>query len=95
MLSGQVYLAGCLNLIRRLATRGIGTEFRWIPAHEEVIGNEIVDQHAKDAAQEPVGLQNPLNRCFRLATAAKRRNSREAKLSAGLTALPHRSIYLE
>ena len=57
-----VYLADCLDLIRRLADRGIRIELRWIPAHQGMIGNEIVDQHAKEAAQEPEGPQNPLNR---------------------------------
>ena len=55
MPSGQVYLAGCLNSIRRLADRDIRTELRWIPAHKGVIGNEIADQHSKAAAQEPDG----------------------------------------
>ncbi|OQE71313.1 hypothetical protein PENNAL_c0107G01286, partial [Penicillium nalgiovense] len=79
MPSGQVYLAGCLDLIRQLEGRGIRTELRWIPAHQEVIGNEIVDQHAKDAAQEPDGSRNPLNRYIHLAAAAKRRIRSEAK----------------
>ena len=79
MPSGQVFLAGCLDLIRRLAGRGIRTELRWIPAHQGVIGNDIVDQHAKEAPQEPEGPQNPFNRYLRLAAAAKRRRS-EAKL---------------
>jgi ribonuclease HI len=43
MPSGQVYLAGCLDLIRKLAEKGIRTEIRWIPAHRGVAGNEIVD----------------------------------------------------
>ncbi|KAJ5148620.1 zinc knuckle domain protein [Penicillium atrosanguineum] len=50
MPSGHVYLAGCLELIRQLADKGIRTELRWIPAHQGVIGNEIVDQQAKEAA---------------------------------------------
>ena len=33
MPSGQVYLAGCLNLTRRFAERGIRIELGWIPAH--------------------------------------------------------------
>ena len=79
MPSGQVYLAGCLDLIRQLTGRGIRTELRWIPAHQGVIGNEIVDQHAKEAAQKPEGPQNPLNRYIRLAAAAKRQIRSEAK----------------
>ena len=80
MPSGQVYLAGCLDLIRRLTGRGIRTELRWIPAHQGVIGNEIVDQHAKKAARESDGPQNPHNRHIRLAAAVKRRIRNEAKI---------------
>lgn len=80
MPSGQVYLAGSLDLIQQLAARGIQTELRWIPAHQGVIGNEVVDRHAKEAAQEPKGPQNPHNRNIRLAAAAKRRIRGEAKI---------------
>ena len=80
MPSGQVYLEGCLDLIRRLAGRGSWTELRWIPAHQEVIGNEIVDQHAKEAAREPERPQNPHSRHIRLAAAARRQIRSEAKV---------------
>ncbi|KAJ5313174.1 uncharacterized protein N7443_000058 [Penicillium atrosanguineum] len=80
MPSGQVYLAGCLELIRQLADKGIRTELRWIPAHQGVIGNEIVDQQAKEAAQKPDGPLKPDNRYIYLAAAAKRRIRNEAKL---------------
>ncbi|KAJ5337337.1 hypothetical protein MYU51_000109 [Penicillium brevicompactum] len=80
MLSGQVYLAGCFGLIQRLARRCVRIELRWILAHQGVIGNEIVDQHAKEAAQEPDGPQNPLNCGICLAAAAKRRSRRETNL---------------
>jgi ribonuclease HI len=79
MPSGQIYLEGCLGLIRRHAANGIQTELRWIPAHQGVAGNELVDQHAKEAALEPQGPQKPDNRYIRLAAAAKRRIRREAK----------------
>jgi hypothetical protein len=45
-----------------------------------VAGNELVDQHAKEAAQKPEEPQNPNNRYIRLAAAAKRRIRREAKI---------------
>lgn len=80
MPSGQVYLEGCLNLIKRHAAYGIRTELRWIPAHQGVLGNELVDRHAKEAAQELEGSQNPNNRYIRLAAAAKRSIRREAKI---------------
>lgn len=51
MPSRQVYLTGCLDLIRQLAERGVRTELRWILARPGVLGNEIVDRHAKEAAQ--------------------------------------------
>lgn len=44
-----------------------------------VTRNEIVDQHAKEAALEPQGSQKPDNLYIRLATAAKRRIRREEK----------------
>ena len=50
------------------------------PAHQEVIGNEIMDQHAKEATQEPDEAQNPDNRYIHLAAAAKRRIRNEAKI---------------
>ena len=80
MPSGQIYLIGCLDLIRQLAERGIRTELRWIPAHQGVLGNETVDQHAKDAAQKPDDPQNSHNRYIRLAAATKRRLRQEAKI---------------
>lgn len=49
-------------------------------AHQGVIGNEIVDQHAEEAAREPDGLQNPHNRHIRLATAARRQIRNEAQI---------------
>ncbi|KUL81386.1 hypothetical protein ZTR_09863 [Talaromyces verruculosus] len=79
MPSRQIYLEGCLNLIRRHEANGKRTELRWIPAHQGEAGNELADQRAKEAAQEPQGLQNTNNRCIRLAAAAKRRIRREAK----------------
>ncbi|KAJ5562661.1 hypothetical protein N7461_001422 [Penicillium sp. DV-2018c] len=57
----------CLDLIQQFADKGVWTELRWTPAHQGVIGNEIADQHAKDAAQGPEGPQNSLNRGIRLA----------------------------
>ncbi|KAJ5543315.1 zinc knuckle domain protein [Penicillium sp. DV-2018c] len=80
MPSGQVYLSGCLDSIQQLADKGIWTELRWIPAHQGVIGNEIADHHAKDAAEGPEGPHIPLNRGIRLAAAAKKRIRNDAKL---------------
>ncbi|KAJ5819485.1 hypothetical protein N7474_005076 [Penicillium riverlandense] len=85
MPSGQIYLSGSLDLIRQLVEKGIRTELRWIPVHQGVIGNEIVDRHAKEAAQERDGPQNPDNRYIRLAAAAKRQIRSEAKIEWGRT----------
>ncbi|KAJ5110838.1 zinc knuckle domain protein [Penicillium argentinense] len=80
MPSGQVYLEECLHLVRQHAANGRQIHLRWIPAHQGVAGNERVDRHAKEAAQEPEGPQNPNNRYIRLAAAAKSRIRREAKI---------------
>lgn len=45
-----------------------------------MLGNEIVNQHAKEAAQKPDDAQNPQNRYIRLAAAAERRFRQEAKI---------------
>lgn len=80
MPSGQIYLAGGLDLIRQLADQGIRTELDWIPAHQGVNGNETVDRHATEAAQGPEDPTNPLNRYIRLAAATRRRLRGEAKI---------------
>jgi ribonuclease HI len=77
MPSGQIYLSGCLDALRWLTDRGIAVEFRWIPAHQGVPGNETVDRHAKDAAQADFCSQNIDNRYIRLAAATKRRFRQE------------------
>ncbi|KAJ5751583.1 hypothetical protein N7520_008500 [Penicillium odoratum] len=74
MPSGRVYLAGCQDLIRQLANKGIDS------AHQGVVGNEIVDRHAKAAAQGPEEPLNSRNRYICLAAAVKRRLRREAKV---------------
>ncbi|KAJ5337518.1 hypothetical protein MYU51_020339 [Penicillium brevicompactum] len=80
MPSGQVYMAGCLDLIHQFAERGIRTELRWNSGHQGVLGNEIVDKHANEAAQEPDEIQNPHNLYIRLAATTKRRFRNEANI---------------
>jgi ribonuclease HI len=75
MPSGQVYLEGCIQRLQHLPN----VEFRWIPAHEGIHGNEMVDGHAKEAAQS----ENPSthDRHIRLASAAKRSIRTAAKIA--------------
>lgn len=80
MPSGQVYLQGAGVLANWLADQGIKAEFRWIPAHEGIPGNEQVDSVAKRAALRngPVGVDD---RRVILAAAVKRRVRAAANLA--------------
>ncbi|KAJ5660660.1 reverse transcriptase [Penicillium longicatenatum] len=69
MPSGQVYLRGCIQSLQQLNDQGIHVEFRWIPAHQGIPGNELVDQHAKQAAKAEPG---PHDRHIKLDAAARR-----------------------
>ncbi|KAJ6016472.1 zinc knuckle domain protein [Penicillium herquei] len=77
MPSGQIYLEGCLRLVDKLQEQypSCPVELRWIPAHQGVTFNEMVDFQAKEAALQP------LKKCVRLAAAAKRGIRSEAKLA--------------
>jgi ribonuclease HI len=79
MPSGQVYLRGCIQNLQLLNNQGIRVEFRWIPAHQGIPGNELVDEHAKQAAKAETA--GPYDRHIKLAAAAKRGIRDQAKFT--------------
>ncbi|KAJ5598905.1 reverse transcriptase [Penicillium lagena] len=79
MPSGQIYLCDCNTLLQQLSNQGIDVVFRWIPAHEGIAGNELVDSYAKEAAKGET--PSPHDRNIQLASAAKRRIRTTARIS--------------
>ncbi|KAJ5190110.1 uncharacterized protein N7498_009095 [Penicillium cinerascens] len=79
MPSGQVYLRGAIENLQKLAEQDIQVELRWIPAHQGIPGNELVDEHAKQAAKAEV--PGPHDRHIKLAAAARRGIRERAKIT--------------
>ncbi|KAJ5809035.1 reverse transcriptase [Penicillium pulvis] len=79
MPSGQVYLRGAIENLQKLAEQDIQVELRWIPAHQGIPGNELVDEHAKQAAKAEV--PGPHDRRIKLAAAARRGIRERAKIT--------------
>ncbi|KAJ5809039.1 uncharacterized protein N7503_001257 [Penicillium pulvis] len=81
MPSGQVYLRGAIKNLQKLADQDIQVELRWIPAHQGIPGNELVDKHAKQAAKAEADTPGPHDRHIKLAAAAKRGIRERAKIT--------------
>lgn len=52
---GQAMSIDSVNLNNKLAELGIQVEYRWVPSHEGIEGNESEDETAKEAAKNKDG----------------------------------------
>lgn len=78
MPSGQVDLESCLNNLGWITAEGIKVEVSWIPVHENIVGNELANGVAKEAALNNIRWHQD-NRYIVLGSAIKRRMERQAK----------------
>jgi hypothetical protein len=71
MVSGQIFLKACLELEGWCREAGFNVIFNWIPAHDDIDGNEKADELAKAAAVRGP-MSNKANHMVWLGAAAKR-----------------------
>jgi ribonuclease HI len=62
---GQAMAIDCVNLNNKLAGLGIQVEYRWVPSHNGVEGNEKADEAAKAAAENKNGKALELKEKFK------------------------------
>jgi ribonuclease HI len=65
---GQIWASGIIRTTGEICRLNIQLEFRWVPAHADIEGNETADQLAKDAAapHNEEGLPSDADRCTSL-----------------------------
>jgi ribonuclease HI len=55
---GQSSLIRCIEASHRIVSQGATVTIHWVPGHEDILGNELADELAKEATQMPPESQN-------------------------------------